>query len=480
MKSLLRFFFLWLPLCLSAQKPIVEISNPVKLSNKANKFRVIGRNSDGIAVRLYGALDMINVYNEQMQLAAAKTIDFKNEDGMLQYVMLNKSGAVIFYLSQDKKYSVLLAQPVNSKYIEVGKPLVIDTIYDKKDLVASNLRFKSAVDQSHVMIYYPFFTGNKITSIQFICIDHTLQLVYNKTIPVNRDESELEESKTLIDNDGNAFIIVKPQKVAVGDIFDVLRIAVSGDFTTYRISTLKPLFGEPSFEIDNKNGNLVMCGFYNNTTTGEDVANGFLYTSYNPASGATVKTSYTLFSKEFMTALTGRAATETGKLYTFIIRKVILRNDGGAIIIAESLIKDTREVPINIGMQPGFTNYHTSIMYQFNDIIAFSMNATGEVEWNSVLHKKQASEDDNGAYSSFLIANEKDKLHFLFLDDISTSGELNQYVLTSDGKSKREPVLNMEEKDVMLLPKLGKQVSPNQVVIPSYKNGALRLTKITF
>jgi hypothetical protein len=102
------------------------------------------------------------------------------------------------------------------------------------------------------------------------------------------------------------------------------------------------------------------------------------------------------------------------------------------------------------------------------------------MEWHSVMKKKQSSEDDNGVFSSFLTVNEKDKLRFLYLDDISTSGILNQYTLTSDGKADRKAVLNMEEKDVMLLPKSGRQVAPNEAVIPSYMNGALKLVKITY
>ena len=96
------------------------------------------------------------------------------------------------------------------------------------------------------------------------------------------------------------------------------------------------------------------------------------------------------------------------------------------------------------------------------------------------MRKKQASEDDNGAYSSFLIMNEKDKLRLLYLDDVTSSGSLNEFVLSSIGKNTRNVILNQEEKDLMLLPRMGKQISPNQAVIPSYKNGVMRLVKLTF
>lgn len=465
-----------------AQQPVVEISNPSRLPPKTGKFRIMGKNNDGIVVRLFGAdEDVVDVYDEQLKLVTAKDIEFKNQVGLSQYMILNKNGAVIFYLWQDKKYSVLYAQPVNSKFIEEGKPIVIDTIYDRRDLVAANLRYKSSFDQSKLLIYYPYFTGQRITSIKFIGIEHSLQMLYNKTIPFNHDEKDLEESRSFIDNNGNCYFIIKTSEEPAGAVYSVSRIGTDGNFTTFNIASQKTLFGEADFDVDNKNGTLVMCAFYNDLkSSGEQVANGFMYAVFDPVKGTRLKANYTLFPKDFLQTLTGRQWTDEGKLYTFTIKKTELRNDGGILIIAESLIKDSREIPNNVGIQPGFNTYRTSVLYQFNDIIAFSLNPEGQIDWHAVLRKKQASEDDNGVYSSFMVVNEKDKLHLIYLDDVTTTGVLNEYVLSSDGKNSRIPILNQEDKDVMLLPKMGRQISPNQAVIPSFKNNELRLVKITF
>src|SRR4051812_7290516 len=82
-----------------AQQPVIEVSNASKLPPKTNKFRIVGKNNDGIMVRLYGGDDILDVYDEQMKLSTAKTIEYKNQGGISQYIMLNKTGAVIFYLS---------------------------------------------------------------------------------------------------------------------------------------------------------------------------------------------------------------------------------------------------------------------------------------------------------------------------------------------------------------------------------------------
>ncbi|HRG89945.1 MAG TPA: hypothetical protein PLW44_13055, partial [Chitinophagales bacterium] len=86
----------------------------------------------------------------------------------------------------------------------------------------------------------------------------------------------------------------------------------------------------------------------------------------------------------------------------------------------------------------------------------------------------------NGAYSSFLVMNEKDRLRFLYLDDVSNNAVLNEYLLYSIGKTERNTLFNQEDRDLMLLPKMGKQISPNEVVIPSYRGNSLRLVKIIY
>jgi hypothetical protein len=471
--------------CLRAQ--VIELSSPVKLSAKASKFKIIGKNSDGIIVRLYGTEDALQLYTDDLRLSASKTLDFKNMDGELQYVLLNKTGAVVFYLQQDRKYSVLFAQPLNSKFLEIGKAIMIDTIFDRKDLVAQNLRFRSSTNQDYLSIYYPFFSGTTVQEIQFMALDQGLQKLYKKTVPFNRGEDELELAKHFVDNKANSYLLLgKRDKQTFTTRFDVFSIQNNGGFFTYNIETDNKNFGEVNVELDNKNEAFVVTSFYDSSPgKNEDAASGLQYNSYRTEDGQRIAAKTFPFPKSFIADLTGRPANENPKLFTFNIKKNILRNDGGAMILAESFIRDTREVsapvsPMNIGMQPGFNSFIRSTIFQFNDIIAFSISPDGELVWNNILRKKQISEDDNGAYSSFLIMNQKDKLRLLYLDEVSASASLNEYVLTSQGEYTKKTIASQENKDVFLLPKNGKQIAPDAVVIPSYKNGSMQLMKITY
>ena len=58
-----------------------------------------------------------------------------------------------------------------------------------------------------------------------------------------------------------------------------------------------------------------------------------------------------------------------------------------------------------------YNSYKTVNTFSFNDIIAFSIKADGSLDWNTIMRKKQQSEDDNGFNSSFAFMNEKDRVH---------------------------------------------------------------------
>ena len=146
------FFFIALTLCLSAGfAQTADVSASTRMSGKLNKVRIVGKNQDGYVVRFSGGEELIHIYDNELKLSSARTLDFKSGDGELQHILLNKTGASLFYLHGEKKQTMLMMQPVNSRFLEMGKPLVIDTFADHRDLVDANLHFKASIDQNYTL-----------------------------------------------------------------------------------------------------------------------------------------------------------------------------------------------------------------------------------------------------------------------------------------------------------------------------------------
>jgi|GEM_PF-1250030 len=474
-----------------------DVSAPTRMSGKLNKVRIIGKNQDGYVVRFSGGEELIHIYDNDLKLSSARTLDFKSGDGDVQNILLNKTGASLFYLHGEKKQTMLMMQPLNSKFIEMSRAIIIDTFNDKRDLVDANLHFKASIDQNYTLFYYPVYADDRINSMQMTCIDRSGTVIYKTFLPIGRPEKDMEYAKSLVDNNGNGYLIFTAEKDAkdnsYGDQYYVMRIdRNNGKLTDYTIKCDKEIFGEPQFEVDNVNGNLIFCGFYDEKGDPADAAaNGFFYLQYDAATGVLKHSAYNIFTVAFMTSLTGRdAGSKYNRLYTFNIRKMLLRIDGGAMFAAESVIKDKKEVMVSnpspsfrgymYGGASNYNSYRTVVTYSYNDIIAFSIKADGSLDWNTIMRKKQQSEDDNGFNSSFAFLNEKDRVHLLYLDEISTSGSANEYKLSSKGVADRALLFSQEDKDIFLIPKLAKQVAPNEVAIPSVKSGVFRLVRVQY
>lgn len=491
MKNFLGYWMMalcWTIGC-SSQKvlsqPKIDVSAPSKLTTRASRFKIIGKNQDGYLVRLFGSTDVLQFFGHDLKLIATRTIEFKNQIGLIQHIQLNKSGATVFYLTGDKKSTALVGQPLSSKFVENGKSVLVDSIFDKPDFVSVNLRVKQSLNQQYTLFYYPYFNDDKLESIHFICLDRALHKVYARKLKLNRPDEDMETAKVAVDNNGNTFAAFlnskeKNSKNATQSFTIYKMLPDVEDAFETQIKLERNLFGDFYFEADNVNNSLVLSGFFDDDNpNNEPAAYGFFFTAINSDSGTLNAVKYNNFDAGFMNELTGKINQEP-RLFTFNVKRVILRHDGGALIIAESLIKDTRETIFNSQFSPTFNSIQRISFFQYNDIIAFSLNSSGSTEWRAVMRKKQGSEEDNGIYSSFLISNERDKIRFIYLDEISTAAALREYVLSSNGEVTANNLLNQESKDVMLLPKAGKQVAPNELVIPSYLRSQLRLLKITY
>lgn len=463
---------------LLAQK--IDVSSPVKLSSRVDKVKIVGKNQDGYVIRLSGDEENFQVYGNDMRLVFAKKLDLRNGDGFVQHIQLYKTGGVVYFLRPEGRATLLMAQVLNGSFQNAGAPIPVDTFPDNTEITQANLRVKQSANQAYTVFYAPVFTGKIVSSMQTVCIDKNINRVYKRFPAVEKPEKEMEFAKCFVDTNGTTLLVFN-------DGVNVMKVSVWGKnesaSKTFSVPFAKKIFSDPYIELDNKNNQLLFAGFYDNEVgMSEAAAYGFFYNTYDYTLGTLTNQSLTAFPDSFIQSLTGRLPSQNNnRLYTFSIKKVIQRMDGGVLIAAESSIKDRREEPIvSLSSINPYTSYRTINTFQYNDIIAFSINASGNLEWNSIMRKKQYSEEDNGFNSSFVCVNLKEQLRFIFPEDISFSSDIDEFALRSTGEFKKHTLFEQEDKDVFLVPKLGKQVAPNEVLIPSIKKGELRILRVKY
>ena len=99
--------------------------------------------------------------------------------------------------------------------------------------------------------------------------------------------------------------------------------------------------------------------------------------------------------------------------------QLILRNDGGALLIAEQYFVQ-EEYDRNQFYDPYYSNYYNrnyndiDYVYNYNDIIVVNIRPDGEIEWTARIPKRQVTTNDGGYYSSYAMSIVRSKIYFVF------------------------------------------------------------------
>ena len=229
---------------MSAQN--ISISSPLRLTNKTGRFKIIGKNQEGILVRVYGKdIEQINVYDENLNFQSSKSIVIKhNEFNPIGY-FLKPSGTVFFYTVSSKKHVYVCSVVINDKF-ETGPELILDTIPFEYALDNFRINLTLSPNQSKCLLYYPIKYPNQALAYRFLCINNRYELLYMKEVPINLSSSSNQIQKSLLTNEGNAIII---QRLIVNDsnIFNFRSIGKDETVNENNFSITTPLhvFEEP-------------------------------------------------------------------------------------------------------------------------------------------------------------------------------------------------------------------------------------------
>ena len=478
-KSLIIVFAIFVHTAAFSQK--TAISGSVKLNNKLPNFRILGKTSSSYVVERYGPnFHVLDIYNEFMKSQGSKQIQLEKDEFIERFWIQPKTSWII-KVNQEKNVSYLQAVKMNEKLSVQDKPFLLDSLSERKDLLENNLRTSLSLNESKLLIYSPIFSQGKITHFYSKVYDQNMQKING----LNIKEPYLLENefeKVLVLNNGAYLFITKNESSSV---YYFIKIATDGTVQKSTFTPVKDVFKKLEFELDNKNNTLLISGFFRDVNLSKKDNNGakeFFISALNLDNFSNVYTEVVPFTQDFYTLLTGKESKmDPPQLFTFYVKSIIPKVNGGAIVFTESFFKTEEQYQSEAFFSvAGVSNYNYSTLYNFNDVVVYHIDSTGTCTQKEIIKKRQASQNDMGSYSSFYIANLRDELKILFLDDIATDAHLSQARIEGKDKTRSTTVLNIGGKDVFPVIKMSKQTAPNELLIPSFKKNKLRLIKVNF
>ncbi|NOT36758.1 MAG: hypothetical protein HOP11_05220 [Saprospiraceae bacterium] len=188
---------------------------------------------------------------------------------------------------------------------------------------------------------------------------------------------------------------------------------------------------------------------------------------------------FTEFDEKKIKEWTGRKNNNIYSNNNLQLRNVKFQEDGSAVIFIES-VKQYLRRPYFGGANDGTPAFAGSrwIDYYFDDVLVSCIREDGVKNWETILRKKQFSQDDEGINSSFFIMNNRSFLRILFNDEIKNESTVSEYILLADGKVNRKSILNTSFKKINLRIRDAIQIDAQSVLIPSENNGRLSLLRM--
>jgi hypothetical protein len=242
-------------------------------------------------------------------------------------------------------------------------------------------------------------------------------------------------------------------------------------FDEHIVNTFDQVMLEAGMAIDKVNNKAIVTGFFSDKSSFAGASLLYAVLDLNHHDQFEIYT--TNLNGEAQLKLVGQRNSGDGvSLFSYPIQRVIPRMDGGSLVIAEAAYLS----------EYSFYDYFTQtfnrrIEYHFDNVVALSVNAKGNVQWAHLLKKSQTSLDDEGMYSSFSTLLNPEELVILYNGEIGRSNEIMTMIINANGKSESKKI-NRGNDVISVLPRSGKQVDENTLIVPAVTRKRLFLVKI--
>lgn len=475
----LLFALCLLPLETTAQQNML-VSEPVSIRNDFG-YEIIGRLRDRILLFRDKADEFeILAYDSRMHFAWSRELDDIDRRGVqILNVVAGKNDFSIVFKVRRRGSTQLRVH----KYDPGANLIDSMTIknYGERLFAPPVLDVVRSEDRSCFAVY----NNADRDQLEVICFRlDKMQVLWDKTVPLNAPFYDSDIDAMSLSNDGDLFLIAEHNnrrgRVEDHD-FRFLRVHAGADVLT-RLPMPELLTCDVKFAYDNKNQRLVGVGLYGERS--RDRANGSFFLAVR-RDGASPFLRSEPFDGQFLDILRGKDSSPDSDdggggrgISDADVVQVVLREDGGALLVAER----HHEIQRGATAARGFWRDGVRIVIDFyyDDVLVVAFNPDGTSAWKTALHKKQYSQDDEATYSSYFLIRNDDHLRFLFNDEIKYENTCSEYVLTPMGDFDRNSVLNTFGQNLRLRFRDGLQISANECIVPSEFRNRLKLVLLRF
>lgn len=458
----------------------------------------------------------LELYNQSMNLKKAKELELDYNGKTRKFEQIIKLGEDFYFITsfhnEAKKKNYLFQQKINKEQLSVSDRSIqlIGEFETKSVLKTGAFDIVQSKDSSRVLVFHqlPYKKGNA-KKFRLRVFDDSFQQLWDKeiTLPYNEEIFSVEEYQ--VDSKGNVYMLgiiyqdkSKERRLGKPNYQYVILAYTEGGFVQdeYRIALKDDFITDLTFRVAN-NGDLVCTGFY--SQKGTSSVKGTYFFRIDARTKEIYNQNQKSFDFDFLTEFytekqkqRARNAERQGnvnqqpELYKFALNDLILRSDGGALLVAEQYYIYQRSY-----RDFWYGTFRYDYFYHYNDIIVVNIRPDGEIDWATRIPKQQITVNDGGYYSSYAMSIVRDKIYLIFNDSSRNFSEGNRnriynydgrnsvVALTEisiDGTWDIKPLFQNREVDLVTRPKVCQQIERRAMVIYGELGRSFRFAKLDF
>lgn len=230
---------------------------------------------------------------------------------------------------------------------------------------------------------------------------------------------------------------------------------------------------------DERNQQVIIAGFSGTTTNFTDA---MFYIGLKPdiytAQGGGISYKNSLYEESFLRSVTASRRKKAGGIPNLQAEAIILRQDGGAMLIGEQVTVKNYELTVG-GLPTSPRNVRQQADYWIGNVVLGAFHPDGSVHWQNVLHKNQNSENDFGIYASFLLLKTPTALRLLYNQEIFNGTPIYEYSIDALGNSQRKLLEQRVTKQTIKF-RRGVQTGANEAFALAEQLNRLYLVRISY
>ena len=523
----------------------INIIKGAEINSEMKMVKVIEEiNGKLFTVLKYSKKYYLRSYHKNLEVANFSELTMRYNGKKLEYKDVVEIKSRLFYLciynNKKEKKKFLLYQEINPNTLAaINELTVLGEIPYKKRRHDGGFKITYSHNKNKVLVYYSMpYEKEGQQKITINVLDSNLNKLWQKNITLPYTDKLFTIHDLEVDNEGNVYIIGRKwtgehgnsKRAKITFSFVVLGYKNEGkEEREYKLVFKDKYITQARLAIDN-DLNLICAGFYSNS----DRYHGYVgyHSQSNPFYGTSHKDGYfgiggAFFlkinhidgnvmisnSKEFSYSFLYKGSNEqaekkeekqnneeekpskTNRLPRYHLNEIVIRSDGGILLIAEHTYVIEYVKTDADGMK------HKSHEYNANNIIVLNFNPDGNVKWMHMVTKRQSSYSYK--YISYVNAVYKDNLLFIYNDNIKNANSckdldnkghakfhsnttpkrsnLVSYQINSNNEFEYSILFNAKTEKFMVIPTLSKQLKySNDVILVSIWDKKLRLYRIEF